>query len=108
MTSVIVLFYCFLEVPFRVENLGTRHEGTVLEWKYQVNPLYPTCVIGFSVAWEGGSYNINDGDSTSVSNSLLTGFPFCEAVTVALYPLPPTRSTSIAACATVILSKSIP
>ena len=93
-------------VPFRVEDLGTSQEGTVLKWKYQVNPLYPTCVIGFAVQWTGGSYHINDEDSTSVSSSLLTEFLFCEAITVSLYPLTPGGSTSIAASATVILSKS--
>ncbi len=73
--------------------MRVNQEGSLLLWDQQQNVNYATCIISYTVSWNGNEFSTGDTSESATREDLNTaGFPYCQNIPITVTPVTPMES----------------
>ncbi len=75
-----------------VNNVMVNQEGSTLQWGQQENVDYPTCIVSYTVSWNGNEFSTGNTSPSATREDLnAAGFPYsvCQNIPITVTPVTP-------------------
>ena len=70
--------------------MTVNQKGSILQWDQERNVDYTTCIVSYTVSWNGNNFPTGDTSKSTTREALNeAGFPYCQNIQITVTPVTP-------------------